>query len=294
MLAKAPVGSQPPATHTRPLVEPPLETIGLVAGSRSLPLIFAREVRAQGGRRIVAVAAEGETDPEIERLADEVIWLRVGQLGKMIKAFTDRGVTQCVMLGLIQPRSLFDVRPDLRGLSVLMRLREKNAHTIFGAIADELEKDGVRLISAVPWLQTIMPGPGYQVGPKLSPTQRNDVAFGFRVAKEISRLEIGQCVVVKKGTVLAVEGFEGTDKCLTRGGELAGRDRGAVAVKVAKKNHDIRFDIPCIGPTTLEVCAAHGIDVLAVEAGMTLLLDKEDLERLASQVRVSVVATRGD
>lgn len=279
--------------HDRPVVETGIETIGLVAGSRSLPLIFAREARARGIRRIVTVAAEGETDPEIEKLADEVIWLRVGQLGKMIRAFTDRGVKHCVMLGLIQPKSLFDVRPDLRGLSVLMRLKEKNAHTIFGAIADELAKDGVQLISAAPWLTSIMPSADYQVGPRLTVEQREDVRFGFRIAKEISRLEIGQCVVVKKGTVLAVEGFEGTDRCLTRGGELAGREGRAVAVKVAKKNHDIRFDIPCVGPTTLEVCAAHGICVLAIEAGMTLLLDKEDLERLAAQLRVSVVATDG-
>jgi DUF1009 family protein len=273
--------------------EPAIDTIGLVAGSRSLPLIFAREARASGIRRIIAVAAEGETDREIEKLADEVIWLRVGQLGRMIKTFTERGVRQCVMLGLIAPRSLFDVRPDLRGLTVLMRLKEKNAHTIFGAIADELEKDGVRLISAAPWLKSIMPGTGYHAGPRLPPHLREDVDFGFRVAKEVSRLEIGQCVIVKKGTVLAVEAFEGTDKCLTRGGELAGRDGGAVAVKVAKTHHDIRFDLPCIGPTTLETCAAHGIVVLAVEAGMTLLLDKEDLERLAHQLRVTVITTDG-
>jgi DUF1009 family protein len=269
------------------------ETLGLVAGSRALPLIFAREARAQGVKRIIAVAAEGETDPEIETLADEVVWLRVGQLGKMIKSFTDRGVRQCVMLGLIAPKSLFDVRPDLRGISVLMRLKEKNAHTIFGAIAEELEKDGVQLVSAAPWLTSIMPQSGYQIGPKLAAGPRDDVRFGYRVAKEISRLEIGQCVVVKRGTVLAVEGFEGTDRCLTRGGELAGRDGGAVAVKVAKKNHDIRFDIPCIGPTTLEVCAAHGISVLAIESGMTLLLEKEVLEHLAHQVRVTVVTTDG-
>lgn len=271
-----------------------IDTLGLIAGSRSLPLIFAREARANGIKRIVAVAAQGETDPIIETLCDEVVWLRVGQLGKTIKAFADRGIRHCVMLGLIQPKSLFDVRPDLRGIAMLMRLREKNAHTIFGAIADELAKDGVQVITAAPWLKSIIPGTGYQVGPKLSAQQREDVAFGFRIAKEVSRLEIGQCVVVKRGTVLAAEGFEGTDKCLTRGGELAGRDGGAVAVKVAKKNHDLRFDIPCIGPTTLEICAAHGISVLAVEAGMTLLLDKEDMERLAAQVRVSVTTTDGN
>ena len=277
--------------HDRRVARPTIETIGLVAGSRSLPLIFAREARASGVKRIIAVAAEGETDREIETVADEVIWLRVGQVGKMIRAFTDRGVKQCVMLGLIAPKNLFDVRPDLRGIALLMRLKERNAHTIFGGIADELAKDGVELISAAPWLTSIIPGPGYQAGPKPSAGEWEDVEFGYGIAKEISRLEIGQCVVVKGGTVLAVEGFEGTDRCLTRGGELAGRDGGAVAVKVAKKNHDMRFDIPCVGPTTLEVCAAHGIRTLAVEAGMTLLLDKEDLERLANQLRITVVTT---
>lgn len=277
--------------HPSRVARPTIETIGLVAGSRSLPLIFAREARASGVKRIIAVAAEGETDREIETVADEVIWLRVGQVGKMIRAFTDRGVKQCVMLGLIAPKNLFDVRPDLRGIALLMRLKERNAHTIFGGIADELAKDGVELISAAPWLTSIIPGPGYLAGPKPSSGEWEDVEFGYRIAKEISRLEIGQCVVVKGGTVLAVEGFEGTDRCLTRGGELAGRDGGAVAVKVAKKNHDMRFDIPCVGPTTLEVCAAHGIRTLAVEAGMTLLLDKEDLERLANQLRITVVTT---
>lgn len=265
----------------------------MVAGSLSLPLIFAREVRQRGLKRLVVVAAEGATDPRISEWADEVVWLKVGQLGKMIRAFTDRGVKRCVMLGMIAPRSLFDVRPDMRGLSVLMRLKEKNAHTIFGAIADELAKDGVELISAVPWLTSIMPPHGYQVGPALSSELQDDVLYGYRMAKEISQLEIGQCVVVKKGTVLAVEGFEGTDRCLARGGELAGKSGGAVAVKVAKKNHDLRFDVPCVGPTTLEVCAKNGVAVLAVEAGWTLLLEKEELERLARTLKVTVVSTDG-
>jgi UDP-2,3-diacylglucosamine hydrolase len=119
-------------------------------------------------------------------------------------------------------------------MALLLRLKEKNAHTIFGAIADELKKDGVELIDATPWLAPLMPGKDFQLGPKLSAEQKADVEFGFRIAKEISRLEIGQTVVVKNGAVLAVEGFEGTDKCLARGGELAGKDGGAVAVKVAK------------------------------------------------------------
>ena len=121
-----------------------------------------------------------------------------------------------------------------RALTLLLRLRERNAHTLFGAIANELQREGVELIEATPWLKPLMPGSGFRLGPKLSAAQQADVEFGFRIAKEVSRLEIGQTVVVKDGTVLAVEGFEGTDKCLARGGELAGPAGGAVAVKVAR------------------------------------------------------------
>ena len=187
---------------------------------------------------------------------DEIVWLKVGQLSRMIAAFTQRGVRHCVMAGQVAPRNLFDLRPDLRAMRLLLRLREKNAHTIFGAIAEELQRDGVELIEATPWLQPLMPGEGFHLGPRLSDAQRADVEYGFRIAKEVSRLEIGQIVLVKGGAVLAVEAFEGTDACLARGGALAGPDGGAVAVKVAKERHDFRFDIPCLGPQTLETCAA--------------------------------------
>ena len=207
-----------------------IKTLGLIAGSRSLPLELAKHAKALGVERIVAVAFEGETDPALAPLVDRIEWLRVGQLSKMIAAFTDNGVKQCVMAGQIAPKNLFDVRPDLRAMMMLLRLKEKNAHTVFGAIADELQKDGVELIPATPWLKPLMPETGFRMGPKLSAEQEADVAFGFRIAKKVSRLEIGQTVVVKKGTVLAVEGFEGTDKCLARGGELAGKDGGAVAI----------------------------------------------------------------
>jgi DUF1009 family protein len=265
-----------------------VESIGIIAGSRSLPLLLARQARAAGVKRLVAVAFEGETDRAITALVDEVVWVKVGQLAKMIAAFTDRGVKQCVMLGQIAPKNLYHVRPDLRGMAVLFKLKERNAHTIFGAIAGELRKDGVELIEATPWLQPLMPGAGFHLGRKLTAAQRADVTFGFGVAKEVSRLEIGQLVVVKAGTVLAVEGFEGTDKCLARGGELAGKDGGAVAVKVAKRNHDMRFDVPCLGPQTLETCGKFGVAVLALEAGKTLLLEKEMCADLAERQAVSV------
>ncbi len=270
-----------------------ITTLGIIAGNRSLPLLFARQARALGVKRLVAVAFEGETDPELARLVDEIVWLKVGQLSKMINAFTGRGVAHCVMAGQIAPKNLFDLRPDLRAAMMMLKLPEKNAHTIFGAIADELQKDGVELIAATPWLQPLMPANGFHLGPKLSNEQETDVAFGFRIAKEISRLEIGQTVVVKNGTVLAVEGMEGTDKCLTRGGELSGKDRGAVAVKVAKEKHDLRFDIPCVGRQTVETGVAAGVTVLALEAGKTLLLEREEISVLAQSRRFTLTTIGG-
>ena len=262
--------------------------LGIIAGNRSLPLEFARQARTAGVKQLVAVAVKDETDPALAELVDDIVWLKVGQLSKMISAFVDRGVKHCVMVGQIAPKHLFDLRPDLRAMSVLLRLKEKNAHTIFGAVADELKRDGVELIEATPWLKPLMPAANFHLGPKLTDQQRADVEFGFRIAKEVSRLEIGQIVVVKNGTVLAVEGFEGTDHCLERGGKLAGRNGGAVAVKVAKAMHDMRFDIPCIGAQTLQTCARSGVSVLALESGKTLLLEREACEALAFKSRISL------
>lgn len=265
------------------------DTLGLIAGNRSLPLVLAAEARRHGLKRLVAVAFEGETDPALANLVDEIVWLRVGQLSKMISAFTTRNVRYCVMAGQIAPKNLYTVRPDLRALGVLLRLKEKNAHTLFAAIANELKKDGVELIEATPWLRELMPGPGLALGPKLTDAQRADVTFGFKLAQEVSRLDIGQTVVVKEGTALAVEGLEGTDECLRRGGQLAGPQGGAIAVKIAKENHDLRFDIPCLGPDTLQTCASAGISVLAFSAGRALLLEQETCAQLARKHRLSVL-----
>ncbi len=267
-----------------------IEIIGIIAGNRSLPLLFAQQARLLGVKRIIAIGFEGETDPRLQSCVDEVVWLKVGQLSKLIDAFKKRQVAHCVMLGQIAPKNLFDVRPDLRAMALLLRLKEKNAHTIFGGLGDELHKDGIELVDPRPWLTSAMPGAGFLLGPKPKTEQLADVAFGTRIAKEISRLEIGQSVVVKKGTVLAVEGFEGTDQCLRRGGGLSGRSGGAVAVKVAKEKHDVRFDIPCIGASTLEICREARISVLAFEAGMTLILDRQEVEQAAIQNRISVIA----
>ncbi len=269
-------------------MEPTGEALGIIAGSRGLPLTLAQEARRQGVFPIVAVAFEGETDPALADEVDEIVWIRVGQLKKMIRAFSDRGVTRCVMAGQIAPRNLFNIRPDFKGIQLLMRLPQKNAHTIFGAIGDELEAEGVRLIEALPWLKQVMPERGFLWGPALKSERYEDLKYGFHIAKEVSRLEIGQTVVVKEGTVLAVEGFEGTDACIKRGGELAGKKKGAVAVKVAKPNHDMRFDIPCIGATTLQNAADVGVTAIGFESGKTLILDWEESQRLCKSLKITL------
>ncbi|MDA7628970.1 UDP-2,3-diacylglucosamine diphosphatase LpxI [Verrucomicrobia bacterium] len=254
-------------------------TLGLIAGGLSLPLEMVQLLRSAGVRKLVVVAFEGETDPALEVMVDELVWLRVGQLSKMIRYFKSHGVGQCIMAGRIAPKNLFDIKPDLRATSLLFRLKEKNAHTIFGGIGDELKKDGIDLIEAVPWIQDIMPGEGFLIGSPLKAKQLDDVAYGFKLAKEVSRLDIGQSVVVKNGTVLAVEGFEGTDDCLSRGGQLAGKKGEAIGVKVAKLDHDMRFDIPCIGLQTIENCIQHKFRALAFEPGKIILLEQESIEQ---------------
>ena len=266
------------------------ETLGIIAGNRDLPVLLAREARAAGVRRLVAVAMKGETDETLAEHVDEITWVKVGQLNKLIKTFQGADVTQCVMVGQIAPDNLFNLRPDLRAMKLLVGLENKNAHTIFGGIADELAKDGIELIEATPWLQSAMPAKGFILGPQLTESQQADIEYGLRMATEIARLDIGQTVVVKNGAVLAVEGWEGTDACLTRGGELAGTDGGAIAIKVAKPKHDFRFDIPCLGAKTLEICAASRLAVLAFEAGRTLLLDRESMEETTHRHGIPVCA----
>lgn len=262
-------------------------TLGIIAGNRTLPRVLAREARAAGVQQLVAAAFTDETEPELAELVDIIEWLRVGQLNKLVEVFQKHNVTQCVMVGQIAPKNLFDLRPDLRAVKLLASLPEKNAHSLFGGIADELAKDGITLIEATPWLKSAMPAAGFQLGPEPTDEVRADIEYGLRIARETSRLEIGQTVVVKNGTVLAVEGLEGTDACLTRGGELA---EGAVAVKIPKPGHDLRFDIPCLGARTLETCASARIRALAFEADCTLLLDETEVDALAQRHGITLTA----
>lgn len=262
------------------------EILAIIAGNGAYPLAMARAARAAGVARIAVVAFQNETDPALAPLADDIAWMRVGQLGRMLAFLQDSGAHHAVMSGQIHPKNLFDLRPDLKALVLLGKLRERNAESIFGAIADEMTKIGVELLPATTYMHEQLAAPGLIAGPKLSRREEEDVRFGFRIAKETSRLDIGQTVVVKGGTVLAVEAFEGTNAAMKRGGELGRKE--AVMVKVSKPNQDFRFDVPVIGPLTLEAARDARIRVLGIESGRTLLLEKERLTALADEHRVSI------
>lgn len=265
--------------------------IGIIAGNGLYPGTFARAARQAGVEAIVSIAFINETDPVLADLVDHIEWIRVGQLTKMIKFFRDHDVTRAVMVGQIAPRNLFDLRPDLRTLKMLSRVKERNAETLFSAIAAEMESDGIVLMPATTFLEDLMPGPGPVCGPNLSERQEADAAFGFRIAKEVSRLDIGQTVVVKKGTVLAVEAFEGTNEAIKRGGSLGKGE--AMMVKVSKPGQDLRFDVPVVGPATIEAAVEAGVNAIVIEAGATLLLGRDEVFRLCREKRVSLVAIGG-
>jgi UDP-2,3-diacylglucosamine hydrolase len=268
-------------------------TLGIIAGNRKFPQIFAQEARRDGVEKLVAVAFEGETDPAIQPLVNHVEWMKLGQLGKLIEAFKKHGVRDVVMVGQIAPKNLFaNVRLDLRMTILLAKLKRRNAETIFGAIGEELAKDGLHLVPHAQYLNRLIPGPGLLTRRPPSSEEREDFGFGFKIAKTMAGLDIGQTVVVKRGTVLAVEAFEGTDQALARGGELG--QGQSVAVKVTKPGQDMRFDIPCIGVSTIETLAKAGISALAIEAGRTLLLEKEALLKTADEAGIAIEAVSGD
>jgi DUF1009 family protein len=268
-----------------------LETLGIIAGNGRYPVLLAEAARARGVKRLVIAGFSGETAPEVEKLADQYTRLRVGQLGGLCHYFREQKVAQAIMAGQIAPGNLFELRPDLKALLLLAKLKERNAESIFGAIADELKKAGVELLPATTFLEESLPAAGHIAGPKLSRGQMADVELGFRVAKEVSRLDIGQSVLVKKGTIVAVEAFEGTDAAMERGGRLG--KGGVVLVKVSKPQQDFRFDVPVVGPRTLEKAREAGVRVIACEAGRTLLLDRAKVIELAERWKISLVAAEG-
>ena len=263
-------------------------SIGIIAGNGFYPETFVRAARkAEPSSRLVVVAFENETRPDLEPQVDSLQWFRVGQLSKLIKYFLKEGVKEAVMIGQISPGNFFELRPDLRILMMLARVKKRNAETLFGAIADEMAKDGITLLPATTFLEDHLPAAGHVAGPPTKPRTLEDLEYGFGIAKQTSALDIGQSVVVRHGTVLAVEAFEGTNACIRRGGEL-GRNKEAVLVKVSKPNQDFRFDVPVIGPQTIENCAEAGLIAIGIEAGKTLLLEKDKVLKLCAQHKISI------
>ncbi len=264
------------------------DALGIIAGNNAYPLLLAKAARRAGVKKLVAAAFVGETRPELNGLVDEIEWLRVGQLGRLLQFFQSSGVTHAMMAGQIAPKNLFDLRPDWKALLLLARVKRRNAESLFSAIADELGRVGVELLPAYTFLENLLAAEGLIAGRALSRREEADVSYGLEIAREVSRLDIGQTVVVKNGTVLAVEAFEGTDAAMKRGGAL-GR-KGAIVVKVAKPNQDMRFDVPVIGAATIETAAEAQVRVIALEAGRTLLLEKSELVAAAVRHGVSIVA----
>jgi hypothetical protein len=248
------------------------ETLGLIAGGGVFPLMVADAAREKG-LRVVAVAHEGETDPLLAQKADELTWVRLGQLGHLIRVLRKAGVTKTVMAGTINKKKMFEnVRPDLRGLTLMSKLAIFHDDDILRAVAGELQREGIHIVSPAEHLPELLAPPGNLTRKKPSKEEREDVAFGWTIAKEIGRLDIGQCVVVRKKTVLALEAIEGTNETILRGGKLA--KEKAVVVKVSKPNQDLRFDLPSVGPETIQVMSRVKASVLAIEAGKTLIFDK--------------------
>jgi UDP-2,3-diacylglucosamine hydrolase len=268
-------------------VETP-DPLGIIAGNGVYPRLLAEAARRAGVKKIVAAAFTDETDERLAALVDEIHWMRVGQLGKLITCFRNAGVANAIMAGQITPKNLFDLRPDWKTLLLLARLKRRNAESIFAAIGDELKNSGITLLPATTFLDDCLAPAGIIAGRKLSRREEDDVTFGFEIAREVSRLDIGQTVVVKNGTVLAVEGFEGTNEAIKRGGALGGKN--AIMVKVAKPSQDMRFDVPVIGVATIAVAAEANLRVIAIEAGRTLLLEKEAVIESAARANISLVA----
>lgn len=261
--------------------------IGLIAGGGQFPLLFAEAARSKG-RRVVAVGHVNESSPQLENAVDSLCWVKLGQLGKIISFFHRQGVREAVFAGTITKTRIFrDVLPDLKALSLWNKIDIHQDDAILRAIAGVLENEGIRIIASTSYLDHLLFPAGLLTGKKPSTEQIEDIRFGWRIAREIGRLDIGQCVVVRDKTVVAVEAIEGTDAAIRRGGALA--KSGAVAVKLKKPNQDFRFDLPATGLQTIETLAEVRGGVLAVEAGQSLVFDLEKMIQKADAHGIALV-----
>lgn len=261
--------------------------IGLIAGNGRFPIIFADNARKLG-YSVSAVAHEGETEPELEQYVDRIHWIKIGQFNKLIKLLKGDGVRQAVMLGGIRKTHVFTtVRPDFRALALAARLIHLKDDDILRTVADEIEREGIKIRESTFGLQGILVEQGTLTTREPNKKEWEDIRYGWDVGKQIGALDIGQCVVVKDRVIVAVEAAEGTDGAIRRGGELA--HKGAVVVKRCKPQQDLRFDLPAVGPRTIDVMETVKASVLALEAGRGILLDRDETIAKANRARISIV-----
>ncbi len=262
--------------------------LGIIAGNGRLPILVARAARRRG-LTVVVVAHRGETLAEIDDAAPgAVTWVPVGALGKIARAFKDSGVRRAVMAGgLGKAKLLRDFRPDLAAVGLLLRLRSKGDDALLRGLADWFEKEGIAIVDAAPLVPELYAPTGPLTRRKPDAKESDDVEHGWRVAKALGALDVGQGVAVKDGVTVGVEAIEGTDELIRRAGRLAGK--GVVIVKCSKPAQDLRFDVPTVGPLTIDAMIEAGATALCVEARRTLMLDLDELVRRADEARIAVL-----
>jgi len=268
------------------------ESLIIIAGRHAYPSILAKAARKAGVRRIVVLGFKGETSREMAALADEIHWIHLGSMRAFLDKLESTGIKQCMMVGQIAPHNLFQVRMDKLALEMYRSLETRNAHTIFGAIVSEIEKLGIEVLPGNSFMECHTPSAG-QLSRRV-PTEREqaDIELGLKLVKGTSEFEIGQTVAVKDGIIIAVEAFEGTNQTIKRAGKVG--KAGAVVVKVPKIGHDMRFDIPVVGAKTFKMMKKAKVSCIAVEAGKTILLEKEKIVALADQYGIAFVAVQTD
>jgi hypothetical protein len=264
-----------------------MERIGLVAGNGNFPTLFAAAARRRGAE-VVAVAHRDETADGLEAVVSAVTWVEPGELDKLIRVLKDAGVTKAVMVGGIRKHRLFQrMRPDARALALLQRVGTFKDDAVLRAVAHELETEGIEIVPPTAFLDEVIARPVVYTRREPEAAQWRDIRYGYRVAKEVGRWDVGQCVVVRGEAVLAVEGIEGTDATIRRAGALANGE--IVVVKVCKPTQDLRFDLPAVGPDTVRALVEARGSVLAVEAGRTVMLEREEMVAAADEAGVAVV-----
>jgi DUF1009 family protein len=265
-----------------------VKKLGLISGTGELPLAIASEARSKG-YCVVAIGLEPLAHESLSSVVDEITWVHVGKLGEIINTLKKSGCKEVVMAGKVPKTLLYkgNVTPDLRAVKVMFSLKDRSDDAILLAISRELEKDGITLRNTTDFSTELLTPEGVLTSDEPSKEEWKDIAFGWKIAKEIGRLDVGQTVVVKDRAVMAVEAIEGTDEAILRGGKLAGK--GAVVIKVSKPEQDMRFDVPVVGTDTLEAMIKIHARVLAVEAEKSILMDRKNMLNKAAKAGISVV-----